>query len=92
MYFFSEEGFFVEIAKNLEQLKAWLVFDFLCNIPEIEEVELFSESIKFCKSDEIDNIFSECDDVTDLININIFKKIHLELLRKAKDLDNLIGI
>ena len=72
--FFVEDFFFVEIARSLEQLKAWMVFDFLCNVPAPDEVGRFSESIGFCAADDVENIFSDCEVVSDLAKLNIFKK------------------
>ncbi|WP_428240620.1 hypothetical protein [Gynuella sp.] len=71
--FYADEFSFVEIARNLEQLKAWMVFDFLCNVPTPEEVCHFAESIGFCAVDEVESIFADCEDVSDLANLSIFK-------------------
>lgn len=71
--FYSDEYSFVEIARNLNQLKAWMVFDFLCNVPAPNEVGRFSESIGFCKSSEVENIFANCEDVSDLGKLDVFK-------------------
>jgi hypothetical protein len=71
--FFSELGSFTEIAKTFEQLQAWMVFDFLCNVPASDEVERFAESIGFCDADDIDDVFVDCDDVSDLALLDLFK-------------------
>lgn len=71
--FYTGEYSFVEVARNLDQLKAWMVFDFLCNVPAPEEVGAFAESIGFCSSDEVDDIFSDCEDVSDLVKLSVFK-------------------
>ncbi len=71
--FYADEFSFVEIARNIEQLKAWMVFDFLCNVPAPDEVGRFAESIGFCAADEVENIFADCEDVSDLTKLNIFK-------------------
>jgi hypothetical protein len=71
--FYADEFSFVEIARNLEQLKAWMVFDFLCNVPAPNEVGRFAESIGFCPADDVENVFSDCEDVSDLAKLSIFK-------------------
>ncbi len=58
--FYVEDFIFKEVAKNLNQLKAWMVFDFLRNVPDFDEVGRFAESFVFCKAEEIGNIFADC--------------------------------
>lgn len=70
--YFSESNTFVEIAKDFEQFKAWMVFDFLCNVPEPDEVGRFAESIGFCAAGDVDKIFADCDDVSELGSLDIF--------------------
>jgi hypothetical protein len=71
--FYAGEFYFVEIARNLEQLKAWMVFDFLCNVPAPDEVGRFSESIGFCAAEDVESVFSGCENVSDLAKLSIFK-------------------
>jgi hypothetical protein len=71
--FYAEDFSFVEIARDFEQLKAWMVFDFLCNVPAPDEVGRFAESVGFCTADEVENIFADCEGVSDLAKLNIFK-------------------
>lgn len=71
--FFIEEHEFVEVAKNLEQLKAWLVFDFLCNVPAPDEVERFAHSIAFNGKDDVEGYFAGIDDTSDLAKLDVFK-------------------
>ncbi|UTV26468.1 hypothetical protein [Photobacterium atrarenae] len=71
--FYADEFSFVEIARNFDQLKAWMVFDFLCNVPNPDEVGRFAESIGFCDADEVESIFADCEDVSDLAALNVFE-------------------
>lgn len=71
--FYAEDYSFVEIARSVDQLKAWMVFDFLCNVPASDEVGNFAESIGFCAADSVDEIFAGCESVSDLAMLEIFK-------------------
>lgn len=83
---FYADGFsFVEIARNLEQLKAWMVFDFLCNVPAADEVGRFAESIGFCAADDVENVFSDCEDVSDLAKLDVFKNDLLPVIGKGEE-------
>lgn len=86
--FYSDEFSFVEIARNLEQLKAWMVFDFLCNVPAPKEVELFAESVGFCAADDVERIFSDCEDVSDLSKLSIFKNNLPPVIGKGEEFGN----
>lgn len=70
--FFVEDFSFVEIARNFQQFKAWMVYDFLCNIPDFDEVGKFASSIGFCAPEEVVAIFEEVSDVQDLTKLNVF--------------------
>ncbi|MDP1979214.1 hypothetical protein [Undibacterium sp.] len=84
--YFSGETSAIEIAKNLSQLKAWLVFDSLCNVPDLDEVGQFAESIGFCGSNEVEAIFEECEDVSGLANLDIFKENLPSVLKNGEKL------
>ena len=71
--FYAAEYSFVEVAKNFDQLKAWMVFDFLCNVPAPDEVGEFAESIGFCSASDVDDIFSDCENISDLAKLSVFK-------------------
>ncbi|PXX44837.1 hypothetical protein [Undibacterium pigrum] len=84
--YFSGETSIIEIAKNLQQLKAWMVFDFLSNVPDADEVGRFAESIGFCRADEVETIFAECEDVSDLAFLDIFKSDLPSILKRDERL------
>jgi hypothetical protein len=84
--FYSDSYSFIEVAKNLDQLKAWLVFDFLCNVPEPDEVGRFAESIGFCKAGDVDNIFAKCEDISGLRNLDVFNANLPAVIEKGEEL------
>lgn len=67
--FYVECHSFTEIARDIEQLKVWMTFDFLCNVPDADEVGRFAESIGLCRGDELEDMFAKCQTVHDLIQI-----------------------
>jgi hypothetical protein len=71
--FYAADFTFVEVAKNLDQLKAWMTFDFLCNVPDSKEVGRFAESIGFCATCDLERVFSNCEVAQDLAGLAIFK-------------------
>jgi len=83
--FYSESHLFIEVAKNLNQLKAWLVFDFLCNVPEPDEVGCFSESIGFCKAKEVNSIFANCKNISMLRNLDVFSNNLPAVIEKGEE-------
>jgi hypothetical protein len=82
--FYTAEYSFVEVARNFDQLKAWMVFDFLCNVPAPEEVSEFAESIGFCAANDVDDIFSDCEDISDLAKLSVFKDDLPAVIKKEK--------
>ena len=68
----SEDSEIIEIARDIDQFRAWLVFDFICNVPDADEVGEFSEAIGFCERSRLDSYFSSCDDPEDLVNLEVF--------------------
>lgn len=70
--FFVEDLSFVEIARSFQQLKAWMVYDFLCNVPDFDEVGKFANSIGFCAPEEVAAIFEGVSDVQDLTKLSVF--------------------
>lgn len=70
--FYVEDFSFVEIAKNVQQLKAWMVYDFLCNIPDKNEVGDFARSIDFCAPEELESVFEGVSDILDLTKLSAF--------------------
>ena len=71
--YYSASQYASEIALTFDQLKAWLTFDFLCNIPDAKEVGSFAESIHLCARDKVEEYFSGCNDYPDLIELSEFK-------------------
>jgi hypothetical protein len=71
--FYSGEFQFKEIARNPIQLKSWLTFDFLCNVPDIREVGEFSESIGYCPENKIESLFKNCNDEKELRSLPEFQ-------------------
>ena len=84
--FYTAEHSFVEVARNFDQLKAWMVFEFLCNVPAPEEVGAFAESIGFCAANDVDDIFSDCEDISDLAKLSVFKNDLPAALEKGDEL------
>jgi hypothetical protein len=83
--FYADEFSFVEIARDLEQLKAWMVFDFLCNVPAPDEVGRFAESISLCAADDVEIVFSDCEDVSDLAKLSVFKNNMPPVIEKGEE-------
>ena len=83
--YYSELNSYVEIARDFEQLKAWLVFDFLCNVPAPDEVGRFAESIGFCSAEKVENIFSDCDDISELRRLQIFNRDLPAVIEKGEE-------
>ncbi len=71
--YFSEGQTMSEIALTFDQLKAWLAFEFLCEIPDENEVGDFAEAIGLCARDRVEDYFSDCADFSDLIKLDEFK-------------------
>jgi hypothetical protein len=70
--YYSSSQYLAEVALTFDQLKAWLCFDFLCNIPDYEEVGIFAQSIGLCQKNEVEEYFINCTDYPDLKNLPVF--------------------
>lgn len=86
--FYADEFSFVEIARNFEQLKAWMVFDFLCNVPAPDEVGRFAESIGFCAATDVEAVFSDCEDISDLVKLSVFKNDVPAVIARSEESDS----
>lgn len=73
VFYFVETGSYVEVAKNVEQLKAWLTYHFFCIDPDfIHEAGRFAESIDFCDAGDVEAIFAPIANVSDLATLPLF--------------------
>lgn len=81
--YYSNDQYVSEIAMTFDQLKAWLTFDFLCNIPEQSEVEEFAESIGLCPGTKAEHYFKNCNDFQDLKYLDVFKSELPQFLAKG---------
>lgn len=86
--FYSEEFQCVEVARNIEQLKAWLVFSFYYTVPDYDEIEAFSKSICFCEPGNVEKYFKNIYKKQDLKKLNVFKN---DLPKKFHNSPNSIG-
>lgn len=85
--FYSEEFQLAEVARNLNQFKTWLVFYFYFTVPEIYEVEVFSESIDFSSIGEVEKIFSDIRSKSELKKLSVFSNNLPLVLDKNNSLD-----
>lgn len=63
---------FTELARTADQLRAWLVFGFLCNVPDVEEVAAFAVETGLCSFDEFDSYFSDYQEKEELARHPLF--------------------
>ncbi|NHZ97649.1 hypothetical protein [Massilia sp. CCM 8734] len=70
--YYAEEQALSEIALTFDQLKAWLAFDFLCNVPDPDEVGNFAASIGLCAKERVEDYFAHCQEHSDLSALPAF--------------------
>lgn len=70
--YYAEQSLMVEIANDINQLRVWLVFEFLSNVPEVDEVAQFATAVGFTSMSEVEGYFSRCERVGDLANLGVF--------------------
>jgi hypothetical protein len=61
-----ETACITEIARTADQLRAGIVFDLLCNVPETDEVAAFAGAIGLCQPSELDSFFADYQDESEL--------------------------
>lgn len=71
--YYSESQEAEEIALTVEQLMAWLAFDFRSNSAEVDEVGEFAQSVGLCPADQVDAYFAGCREPSDLRKLEVFK-------------------
>lgn len=62
-----------EVARSPDQLRVWIVFDFLSNVPDADEVAAFAESVELCTPSELGAFFEHYDEVKELVKHPVFK-------------------
>ena len=70
--YYAETNQFFEIARNFEQFRAFMVYDFLRNVPDFDEVGEFAEDIGLCKSFQVEKYFTGCRVLEDLLSLDVF--------------------
>lgn len=70
--YYAEEQALSEIALTFDQLRAWLAFDFLCEVPDLDEVGNFAESIGLCPKERVEEYFVHCHERADLSTLPEF--------------------
>lgn len=74
---------FTELARSADQLRIRIVFDFLCNVPDGEEVAEFASALGLCPLDEFEDFFAEYEDEVDIANHPAFQgSLPLSLVSK----------
>lgn len=69
----TETKRFTEIARTSDQLRIWIVFDFLCNVPDAEEVAEFASATGLCPEDAVEDFFSEYQEDDDIAQHPAFR-------------------
>lgn len=70
----SETGRMQEIARTPYQLFTALAFDFLCNVPNHEEVGLFAEAAGLCVASQVESHFRNVQEYHDLLELDVFQQ------------------
>jgi hypothetical protein len=83
--YYSEDRYASEIALTFEQLKLWLVFECLCDVPNVKKVGGFAESIGLCLADKVEDYFINCITYRDLANFHAFKAELPKVLSAGKE-------
>ncbi len=63
----------IEVARTPDQLRIWMVFGLLCNVPDFEEVTAFANATGLCLPSELNAFFAEYDDEEDLAQHPLFR-------------------
>ena len=70
----SETGDMQEIARTPTQLFTALAFDFLCNVPDREEVGDFAEAAGVCVASQVESHFRNIQEYRDLLGLAVFQQ------------------